>query len=97
MEKGSSCVNIRLEKRFVQLGEKIQQQKLLLVDKVCPFSTNQEEGKTTALGTSKINYIDPRISVAWCYKHEVPIEKIFNASLKEKFKWALDLDKDWEF
>ena len=27
---------------------------------------DKDEGKTTALSTSKINYIDPRISVAWC-------------------------------
>ncbi|KAK9089799.1 hypothetical protein Scep_028881 [Stephania cephalantha] len=35
----------------------------------------KEDLKTVALGTSKINYLDPRISVAWCKRHEVPIEK----------------------
>lgn len=28
--------------------------------------TDKEENKTIALGTSKLNYLDPRISVAWC-------------------------------
>ncbi len=28
--------------------------------------------KTVALGTSKINYMDPRITVAWCKRNEVP-------------------------
>ena len=27
---------------------------------------NRDENKEVALGTSKINYMDPRISVAWC-------------------------------
>jgi hypothetical protein len=31
----------------------------------------REDLKTVALGTSKINYLDPRITVAWCKTHEV--------------------------
>ena len=31
----------------------------------------KEDLKTVALGTSKINYLDPRISVSWCKRHEV--------------------------
>ena len=27
--------------------------------------TDKEENKTIALGTSKLNYLDPRITVAW--------------------------------
>lgn len=27
--------------------------------------TDKDENKTIALGTSKLNYLDPRISVAW--------------------------------
>ena len=38
---------------------------------------NKDENKEVALGTSKINYMDPRISVAWCKRCEVPIDKIF--------------------
>ena len=34
----------------------------------------REDLKTVALGTSKINYLDPRITVAWCKTNEVPIE-----------------------
>ena len=29
---------------------------------------NKEENKLVALNTSKLNYMDPRISVAWCKK-----------------------------
>ena len=47
--------------------------------------------KTVALGTSKINYLDPRITVAWCKKFNVPWEKVFNKSLQDKFKWAWEV------
>ncbi|KAJ3102892.1 DNA topoisomerase 1 [Phlyctochytrium planicorne] len=79
----------RMEKRLGDLDAKIKATKLLLIDK--------DENKTTALGTSKINYIDPRISVAWCKLHDVKLGEIFNKSLREKFKWAFDVDKNWKF
>ncbi len=45
----------------------------------------------------KINYMDPRISVAWCKRNEVPIEKIFSKTLTGKFNWAMAVPPDWEF
>ncbi|XP_046399012.1 DNA topoisomerase I, mitochondrial isoform X2 [Ischnura elegans] len=54
-------------------------------------ATDKDENKEIALGTSKLNYLDPRISVAWCKKHEVPIEKIYNKTQREKFRWAIDM------
>jgi len=57
----------------------------------------KQELKNLSLGTSKINYIDPRITVAFMKKHEIPIDKIFNKSLQEKFKWAFEVDKDFSF
>ena len=60
--------------------------------------TDRDENKTIALGTSKLNYLDPRISVAWCKKWDVPIEKVFNKTQREKFKWAIDMaDKTYRF
>lgn len=59
--------------------------------------TDRDENKTTALGTSKLNYLDPRLTAAWCKKFDVPIEKIFSKTLREKFPWALDVDADWKF
>lgn len=79
----------QLEKLFGSLKEKIAKLKTMIIDK--------DEGKQTALGTSKINYIDPRISVSWCKKYDVPIDKIFNKTLREKFKWAMEVDKKWKF
>ncbi|KAF3860567.1 hypothetical protein F7725_000822, partial [Dissostichus mawsoni] len=60
-------------------------------------ATDREENKQISLGTSKLNYLDPRISVAWCKKWDVPIEKIYNKTQREKFAWALDMaEKDYE-
>ncbi|KAK7131825.1 hypothetical protein R3I93_018406 [Phoxinus phoxinus] len=61
-------------------------------------ATDREENKQIALGTSKLNYLDPRISVAWCKKWTVSIEKIYNKTQREKFAWAIDMaDDDFEF
>ncbi len=49
------------------------------------------------IGTSKINYMDPRISVAWCKRCEVPIDKVFAKTLRDKFNWAMAVDPNWEF
>ena len=49
----------------------------------------RDEGKQIALGTSKTNYNDPRISIAWCKRNEVKIEKIFTKNLLSKFLWAM--------
>ncbi|KAJ1959967.1 DNA topoisomerase 1 [Dipsacomyces acuminosporus] len=75
----------KIEKLTARIGN-------IEVDKI-----EKDENKTTALSTSKINYIDPRISIAWCKKHDVPLEKIFNKALREKFNWAMDIDTDWTF
>ena len=57
----------------------------------------KEDLKTVALGTSKINYLDPRITVAWCKKHNVPIEKIFAKTLLVKFAWAMETSENFRF
>ncbi|KAF8756920.1 DNA Topoisomerase I (eukaryota) [Rhizoctonia solani] len=74
---------------ITKLDEKIKMFKFKMQDK--------EEGKEVALGTSKINYLDPRITAAWCKKHDVPIEKIFAKTLLNKFPWAMEIDEDWKF
>jgi DNA topoisomerase-1 len=53
--------------------------------------TDKEENKDIALGTSKLNYLDPRISVAWCKKHNVDLSKVYSKTQREKFRWAIDM------
>eukprot|EP00053_Salpingoeca_punica_P013801 m.125017 g.125017 ORF g.125017 m.125017 type:complete len:824 (+) comp16311_c0_seq1:120-2591(+) len=53
--------------------------------------TDKQENKTIALSTSKLNYLDPRISVAWCKRFGVPIEKVYNQTQRKKFRWAIEM------
>ncbi|XP_062986005.1 DNA topoisomerase I, mitochondrial isoform X1 [Elgaria multicarinata webbii] len=77
-----------------KLLEKIEEQ----LAKLNMQATDKEENKQIALGTSKLNYLDPRISVAWCKRFGVPIEKIYNKTQREKFAWAIAMaDEDFEF
>lgn len=55
------------------------------------------ELKNISLDTSKANYIDPRITVAFLKKNNVPIDKLFSRVLVEKFKWAFDVDENYKF
>ncbi|XP_024528843.1 DNA topoisomerase 1 alpha [Selaginella moellendorffii] len=79
----------QLEKKLAQTDARIAKMTLDLSVK--------EDLKTVALGTSKINYMDPRITVAWCKRHEIPIEKVFNKSLLAKFAWAMNVEPNFRF
>ena len=56
---------------------------------------NKDDNKNIALGTSKINYMDPRITISWCKNMEVPIEKIFPKTLRSKFAWAMSIEPQY--
>jgi DNA topoisomerase I len=58
---------------------------------------HKDDNKEVSLGTSKLNYMDPRISVAFCKRNEIPIEKIFSKTLRDKFNWAMAVAPQWEF
>jgi len=66
-------VTYRIKKKMDQTSAKIKKMERDMMTK--------EDLKTVALGTSKINYLDPRITVAWCKRHEVPIEKVWTSLL----------------
>jgi DNA topoisomerase-1 len=67
------------------------------IEKLSNVLQLKNDNKAIALSTSKINYNDPRISVAWCKKYEVPIESIFTHVLLEKFNWAMETKTTWKF
>jgi DNA topoisomerase-1 len=53
--------------------------------------------KNVSLGTSKNNYIDPRIIFAFIKRFEIPPEKLFTKTLEKRFEWANKIDKDYKF
>ncbi|KAM9343345.1 DNA topoisomerase 1 [Pholidichthys leucotaenia] len=85
-------------KKAVEMKRKAVQRIEEQLMKLQVQATDREENKQIALGTSKLNYLDPRISVAWCKKWGIPVEKIYNKTQREKFAWAIDMaEKDYEF
>lgn len=74
------------KKQFTKLEEQLHKLEIAKQDK--------EENAEIALGTSKLNYLDPRISVAWARKFNVPIEKVYNKTQRDKFQWAIDMVDD---
>jgi len=88
--KGRGLTLEKIEANLEKMEERIR--KMEVERKV------KDDNKTVALGTSKINYIDPRLTVMFCKKYDVPIEKLFPKTLREKFKWALEsADENWTF
>lgn len=80
----------KLKQQVEQIEKRILNTQFQLKDK--------EDNSEVSLGTSKINYIDPRLSVVFSKKFDVPIEKLFTKTLREKFVWAIEsADKDWRF
>jgi DNA topoisomerase-1 len=60
--KGRGGDKERAQKKYKQKKEQLDRLRMQMQDK--------DENKQIALGTSKLNYLDPRISVAWfvyCY------------------------------
>lgn len=92
-KRGSVKEKVLADKKLKSIERMKEQLKKLELQE-----TDRDENKSIALGTSKLNYLDPRISVAWCKKYEVPIEKIFNKTQREKFNWAIHMaDENYRF
>jgi DNA topoisomerase-1 len=79
----------QVKKRIVAWEAKIAKMELEL--------KQRDDNKEVSLGTSKMNYMDPRFSVAWCKRNNVPIEKVFSKTLRDKFNWAMAVEPEWEF
>ena len=52
--------------------------------------------KEVLLEIPPINYMDPRITVAWCKRNHVPIDNIFSRVLQDKFQWAMEVTPEWQ-
>ncbi|EXJ77946.1 DNA topoisomerase I [Capronia epimyces CBS 606.96] len=88
--EGKSPSIEKLEENIIKFDARIATMSVQVEDK--------ENNKEVALGTSKINYIDPRLTVVFCKKFNLPIEKLFSKTLREKFEWAIkSVDENWTF
>jgi DNA topoisomerase-1 len=55
------------------------------------------DDENLCLETSKLNYLDPRITIAWCKKNDVELEKVFSNKLRDNFRWSLDTEEQFRF
>ncbi len=70
---------------------RLEAQRMVLIQKL------KLDEESIALGTSKINYISPQITVAWCKKIGLAIEKVYTKPLQTKFMWSMDTLSTWNF
>ena len=95
----------RKKDKLVEDGKKttaINKQIATLQKKIKQFKnkkTLQNESKTLSAGTSKTNYIDPRITVAFLKTNNLisGIDKFFSKTHQNNFVWAMDVDSDFKF
>lgn len=80
-----------INKRITSLQQKIK----LVMNK----KSLQTESKTLSTGTSKINYIDPRITIAFLKANGLMdgLDKFFNKTHQKQFVWAMDVDETFKF
>src|SRR3989338_6753490 len=85
LPKTSESIATKIEAIKKKIDD-LKQEKKMTIDK-----------KTVSLITSRTNYCDPRITIAWCKRTDVPVSKLFSKTLQDKFPWALDCPKDYAF
>jgi DNA topoisomerase-1 len=90
-----------LKKKKAKYVEKKQNDKAKKIEaKIKSLKLKKEtklKMKNVSLGTSKNNYIDPRIIFAFIKRFEIPPEKLFTKTLVKRFEWASKVDKDYRF
>jgi DNA topoisomerase-1 len=98
-DKSKGAVNagdMKLPKDEVGCKKKIAEVKMRL-EKHENNMRDKEDNKLVSLGTSKVNYMDPRITVAWCKKVDLAIERVFSRTIRTKFPWAMHFKSTYKF
>ena len=90
--KGSQSLKDKIDK--LDKSGKVDKSSKSYKDKVKKLK-EKEKSSHLALGTSKLNYIDPRITVAFLKKNKIDPSEYYNERELTKFKWALSTDSDF--
>ena len=99
--KQKRSINDKIKKTKSKDAKKNYKERLIKIDaKIKLLKIKMEtksKMKNVSLGTSKTNYIDPRIIFAFMKKFEIPVEKLFTKTLEDRFDWASGVDKNYRF
>ena len=89
IEKGNNTTSVN--KRIASVQDKIKNLK--------NKKSRQTESKSLSTGTSKINYIDPRITISFLKTNNMldNIDKFFNKNHQKQFSWAMEINGDYRF
>ena len=80
-----------INKKILSLQQKIKNLK--------NKKTLQSESKTLSSGTSKTNYIDPRITISFLKINGIfdGIDKFFSKTHQNQFTWAMEIEESFKF
>jgi len=108
--KASAAAETAIEKKKILLKEKKKELKnkdltdkkkdalKAQIKKIGIEIDEKSKNLTLACTTSKMNYIDPRITVAWAKKNGLDIKKLFPATLQKNFAWAIEgTPAEWDY
>jgi len=92
---------IKILKEKIENKENVKDKTLLKIkdqiNKLKRMKENKNNFKNISLTTSKTNYIDPRITMSFIKKLDLPIDKFFTKILIEKYNWTLNIDPNFKF
>ena len=95
ISKGFNDNILKIEKKIKELEDEYQnvddKKKDKIKDKIKKLKDKKKEKiqtKNLSLSTSKVNYIDPRLTFYFANEMKVPIEKLFTKTLIDKYMWA---------
>ncbi len=101
IDKALNKINESIKKYKDQKKKSKDKQKIKLYEaKILTLKLKRdtkEKMKNVSLGTSKTNYIDPRIIFAFIKRYNIPEEKLFNKALLTRFEWARNVDMNYRF
>jgi DNA topoisomerase-1 len=88
--------NIKRKRRSRAVDKQIKTKKEKIKELKTKLNTKKHM-KEVATGTAKINYIDPRIAIAFAKRHDIDISKLYNRQQQNKFAWAINVGPRWKF
>jgi len=101
IEKAVKVIDDNLKKYKKRKQKTKDKEKIKLIEaKIITLKMKKDtkvKMKNVSLGTSKNNYIDPRIIFAFIAKYKIPEDKLFNKALITRFDWAKKEGIDYRF
>ena len=101
IEKAVSQIDANIKKYKKRKQKTKDKEKIKLIEaKIITLKMKKDtkvKMKNVSLGTSKNNYIDPRIIFAFIEKYNIPEDKLFNKALITRFDWAKKEGTEYRF